>query len=265
MRWQMDNSVKIQRALCDGLRSVSLSGGGSRSALSADIRNVVGRVASCSFRLFLVGGLLRDIVLSSGALRPRDIDFMVVGSSLDELTEIYRDLIYARTSLGGFRLRRANSMNLSRTFDLWRMEDTWALKERSHRKITIRLFLTTPFLNLDAVAAEWVSVEDRWQIHENGFCQGVATRCLDINYEPNPNPPLCAVRALYLAKRYQLKLNVKLANYVVNHLSEISERESHNVQLAHFGKVAVSSSDARGHLAAISTQLDAGIEAVSLK
>jgi hypothetical protein len=257
----MDDTSQVEEVLADRLSAVSLSNGAGKSLLNTEICEVLGRAVERNYRIFLVGGLLRDLVFRHKSPRPRDVDFMVFGPSERELEELYSDMICARTSLGGLRLQKQSTKSAQTVFDVWRMEDTWAFKGHT-AKVSLREFLRTPFLNLDSVAAEWVIKHQRWSIHENGFCEGASTRTLDINHEPNPKPLLCAIRAIALARRYELRLSSRLAKYVTSRISSSSDSEMKNVQLAHFGKTVLSTFFLMQTLSVIKGQLDNGATTV---
>jgi hypothetical protein len=253
----MDDTSQVEEVLADRLGAVSLSNGLAKSPLNAEICEVLGRAVERNYRIFLVGGLLRDLVFRHKAGRPRDVDFMVFGPSERELEEMYSDMICAKTSLGGLRLQKQSTKSLKTVFDVWRMEDTWAFKGHT-AKVSLRAFLRTPFLNLDSVAAEWVIKHQRWSIHENGFWEGASTRTLDINHEPNPKPLLCAIRAIALARRYELRLSSRLAKYVTSQIISSPDLEIKNVQLAHFGKTVLSTFVLMQTLSLIKDQLNNG-------
>jgi hypothetical protein len=258
---QMDDTNQVEEVLADRLSAVSLSNDAGKSPLNTEICEVLGRAVERNYRIFLVGGLLRDLVFRHKSPRPRDVDFMVFGPSERELEELYSDMICARTSLGGLRLQKQSTESAKTVFDVWRMEDTWAFKGHT-AKVSLRAFLRTPFLNLDSVAAEWVIKYQRWSIHENGFWEGASTRTLDINHEPNPKPLLCAIRTIALARRYELRLSSRLAKYVTSRISSSSDSEMKNVQLAHFGKTVLSTFFLMQTLSVIKGQLDNGATTV---
>lgn len=97
-------------------------------------------------------------------------------------------------------------------FDVWRLEDTWAIK-RNGMDPTIASFVHTPFLNIDSIAVNFVKDQRRPTIYENGFFQAVRTRTLEINCEPNPFPLICVVRSLILAAQADFWIGSRLAEF----------------------------------------------------
>jgi hypothetical protein len=137
------------------------------------------------------------------------------------------------------------------------MEDTWALRGAPGR-LSIEIFLQTPFLNLDAVAAEWKHGKREWLIHENGFWDGVSSRILDINHEPNPNPVLCAIRAIAVARANKIRFSCRLARFTADHIGASSDGDLHLLQCKHYGNPSIMAVDFRRIVTHLKRQLDSG-------
>src|SRR3954463_16779915 len=72
--------------------------------LATAIKDVLRRPAKKGWRTYLVGGVLRDLLLSPGRTWPRDIDFLVEGATQEELDAEFEDLTERHTRFGGLHL-----------------------------------------------------------------------------------------------------------------------------------------------------------------
>ena len=228
----MASTAHLKASLQKRLRSLT-GNERSRGVTAVQVESILRRLPGGRARLFLVGGLLRDMALSQHSYRPRDIDFMVAGVSRAQLSIKYADLISGRTSLGGYRLGEKGLRKM--TSDIWRLEDTWALKQQNQEK-SIQAFLSTPFLNLDCIVAEWVECDHDWRVHDHGFWSGASLRTLDINYPLNPYPLLCAIRSIALSRKYNFKVTHRLARFAISEIEDVSKDELLWVQKSHFGR-----------------------------
>ena len=120
-------------------------------------------------RLFLFGGAIRDVALMGDEARPRDLDLVVVGLNFDDLPGFLGEHIVRRTSFGGLKLKLDDSW-----VDLWRLEDTWAFREKLIEPSPENLPSTT-FLSSQAIAAEIQGLEVK-HIFESGFTSSLRRR-----------------------------------------------------------------------------------------
>src|SRR5262245_31728529 len=75
-------------------------------------------------RVAVFGGTLRDLALHGTAARPRDIDLVVEGESEAHLFHFLGRYRPTRNRFGGFRFKVDRW-----SFDVWRVEDTWAVRQ----------------------------------------------------------------------------------------------------------------------------------------
>src|SRR5437762_3975954 len=99
------------------------------------------------------GGTLRSLLLSRLVRRkpgrPRDIDIVIAGASVEHIKDRFRALIKRETRFGGLRFERMNWQ-----FDVWPLDRTWAFL---HDKVTAPAFEHLPqttFFNLEAIAVD---------------------------------------------------------------------------------------------------------------
>jgi hypothetical protein len=173
------------------------------------IRSITHRVSQRKWTAFLVGGVLRDLVLTGGTKAPRDVDVVVCDVLLNELISELQDLSPARrTSLGGLRLSHHDV-----TFDIWPLKQTYAVRRKSSP--TIRDVAEHAFLNVEAIAVELHPAERmERRIVESGFTWAVLNRTLEVNHESNPFPEVCAVKSLRTAINLNLFIGRSLLEYV---------------------------------------------------
>ncbi|MEL7499559.1 MAG: hypothetical protein AAFN77_18290 [Planctomycetota bacterium] len=183
------------------------------------------------------GGTLRSLLISrllgNKQGRPRDIDIVVSGNSVDEIKEIVKDKIERETRFGGLKVQEANW-----EFDLWPLEKTWAFvkDDEAHREFS-ELPKTT-FFNMEAIAVEvWPKPGKARKVFagNNQFFNGIRERVLEINREENPYPSLCVVRGLIMASGLGFDLGPKLTKYIASHGDGLTLSEIEEVQRAHYG------------------------------
>jgi hypothetical protein len=224
---------------------------------------VLRRTTSRQWRTYIVGGAIRDLLLGPAGTWPRDVDVIVDGCTADDLKAVFGDILVRRTSFGGLHLRKTvdihglTTANYDLLFDVWRLEDTWAIK-KSGLDPTIASFLRTPFLNIDSIAVDFANERGPTAIHENGFFQALATRTLEINSEPNPFPVVCAVRSLILAAKLNFWIGPRLAQFIQDLMNTASISDLLSAQISHYGRIRCNEDDIAEWLAHLIAQLHAG-------
>ncbi len=196
-------------------------------------------IREANVRAVFFGGTLRSLLLSRlrhhRLGRPRDLDIVVAGSSLDELRERFRALITRETRFGGLALERMNWH-----FDVWPLQHTWAFLQDSTQFPRFSGLPFTTFFNLEAVAVDvWASPGCPRTIYsgDDQFFKGILLRMLEINREDNPFPALCVVRSLVMAWSTGFCMGPRLAHYLMLHGPAISDAELEDTQLRHYGRM----------------------------
>jgi hypothetical protein len=185
----------------------------------------------------LFGGTLRSLLVSRLFARrpgrPRDVDIVIAGSSIDGLREVFRSRIARETRFGGLQLR-----HLHWQFDIWPLNKTWALVNDGVQQPGFATLPETTFFNLEAVAVDvWPRPGQPREIYSGNeqFFRGILTRTLEINREHNPYPTLCVVRALVLAAAIDFRLGPRLAAYISRNGQNLTAAEIDDVQDSHYG------------------------------
>ncbi len=185
------------------------------------------------------GGTLRSLVLSRlrdrRLGRPRDLDIVVAGASIDRLRERFQNILTRETRFGGLQLRR-----MEWRFDVWPLERTWAFVQNPATEPRFAALPATTFFNLEAIAVDvWPARGQQRRVYsgDDQFFQGVLSRTLEINREENPFPSLCVVRALVMASAIDFVIGPRLARYLVQHGFRANDSELEELQVRHYGRI----------------------------
>jgi hypothetical protein len=232
------SQTQLEKNLCATLSSSSAHPG-KRDTFHIQMEMLLQRAHEADIRVHVVGGALRNLLLDRPNSEPRDLDIIVENCSAKSFKSLFCDLAISTTSFGGLRLQYPRGL-ARRMIDIWRIEETWAIK-RFHKEPTIDSFLGTPFLNIDAVTAE-ASHEspNRWHVRGAEFFRAIIEKTLRINFEPNPYPLVCALRTVSLAMKYQFRLETELARFTLTQLKRSTAQERKMAQFLHYGKVLLS-------------------------
>ena len=145
---------------------------------------------------FLCGGAVRDFLLCNSCT-PRDLDIIFGYISREELAALFSDDVKEETGLGGLKLEVRDW-----SIDMWPLEDTWAFKENKSGK-GFSDYPKTTFLDVDAIAVELFSRNGRKRtIYSKGFFEAILSKTIELNFEENPAPGKCIVRALQMARKF---------------------------------------------------------------
>ena len=208
------------------------------------ILDVFQNLRESEFQAVLFGGTLRSLLVSriyeSKLGRPRDIDVVVSGATLEQLEKRFRDILTRRTRFGGLRLQSG-----AWQFDMWPVGDTWAFKHdlRSGPADFSALPATTTF-NLEAVAVDVWSFGGRPRSIFSGndqFFEGVLSRTIELNRWDNPFPELTVVRALILATELGFQIGPRLSTYIGDIGTSMRQDVVESIQTSHYGSVRMNS------------------------
>jgi hypothetical protein len=198
---------------------------------AAAVLGVLRRFEEIGGEVLLFGGAIRDFAMNR---EPRDLDLVTIGIEADRIQEVLGRDVVRRTRFGGFHA----SIGLLHV-DIWPIAETWAIRTDCFRPVPEDLPRTT-FLNIEAVAATLRCSGELGEFYDAGFSQSLERRFLEINYGPNPYPELSAIRAMVLAEHTGFRVGECLAQYVVEVMGQLSERDIENLQRDHYGDVILS-------------------------
>ena len=203
------------------------------------IIETIRELRAAKLRAVFFGGVLRSLLISRlhhhKPGRPRDIDIVVQGQSLDSLREHFAGFISRETRFGGLQLRRSQWQ-----FDVWPLERTWAFISDELNAPTFSNLPRTTFFNLESIAAEiWPQPGQPRMIYsgDDQFFDGIMNEVLELNREENPYPGLGVVRALVLAARLDFRLGPRLAKYVAQNGTRMTVDDLEEIQRDHYGIV----------------------------
>jgi len=193
------------------------------------VRSIAQRASKRNWSVFLIGGSLRDLALSGVEGTPRDFDLVFCDVSRQTLmTEFSYMSPPRRTSLGGLRYNYRDVI-----LDIWPLDETFELKHFD--RVQIQDVPKHAFLDIEAIAVEISSGAGKSrQIVEHGFTKAVLSKTIDINYEPNPFPELCLIKAIRMAASLKFLIGRGLMDYILRrrwNLNALME-----AQQAHYGK-----------------------------
>ncbi|HRX87838.1 MAG TPA: hypothetical protein P5528_00200 [Steroidobacteraceae bacterium] len=167
-------------------------------------------------RVFVFGGAIRDLALYGSATFPSDIDVVMEAADFAPMVEHLRKSGAARNRFGGFRFTTKRWK-----FDVWRLEDTWALREGHVRGSTARTLLATTFFNWDAIAYDF---SQKRLLVQDGYFDKLDAGLLGINLAANPNPAGNARRALRMYASGRAGLESGLVQFVAANTRSYWER-----------------------------------------
>jgi hypothetical protein len=272
-----DSEVRLMNLLQERLaRLLAPASEGGREAkpvgtVEEAIVEVAQKVNRPGWCAYLVGGTLRDLLTGfesgRGGVEPRDVDIIVEGATSEELQELVRPTLQLErlTRFGGLHLSRPLPSGSRVLFDLWTLRDTWGFQSK---KIPPRIedFPGTTFLNIDSCAIELQQTEGRERrLFEGGFFASIADRVLDVNYEPNPYPYVCAARSLVLAARLDFTLTRRLAGYILGHAAVGGVEALIEAQRSHYGMVRSGAEELGKWIEEIRLQMEKGEPAIGIQ
>jgi hypothetical protein len=202
---------------------------------------ILGRLRKNGVAAYLVGGTIRDLCCAPQGVTPRDIDVIVEGVSTSRLRSLFDDLFQRETRFGGLHLlyrgevEESISARFSVMFDVWRLEDTWALRKCRY-DATIQRFPCSTFLNLDSAAVElWPSRPGGRAVLDCGFFDCLRSKTIEVNLADNPFPAVCAVRSLVVAAKLQFKLGESVVSFLTDNTIGFTPEVLMDAQLSHYG------------------------------
>ncbi len=186
------------------------------------------------------GGTLRSLLISrlfeNRLGRPRDVDVVVAGTTVEKLKQRLGRNHMRETRFGGLRFER-----MQWQFDVWPLNRTWAFVQDEVVNPDFAALPRTTFLNLEAIAVDvWPRTPGcarRIFSGDDQFFEGILSRTLELNREENPYPALCVVRSLLLAAKLDFFIGPRLAEYLSLHGSSVSKNELDDVQRKHYGTI----------------------------
>jgi hypothetical protein len=210
-----------------------------RRRWKAPIVQMVRELRETGVAAVFFGGTLRSLLVSRLVKkkpgRPRDIDIVIAGATVEALKDRFRELVKRETRFGGLRLERMNWQ-----FDVWPLDRTWAFVHNSVHTPAFALLPQTTFFNLEAIAVDvWAERGKTRSIYsgDDQFFEGILTKTLELNRSENPFPGLCVIRSLVMAASLDYAIGPRLAAYLSENASAVSGGDFETIQREHYGRV----------------------------
>jgi len=178
--------------------------------------------------VYLFSGIIRNYFLHNYLIR--DVD-LVVGTSVD-IPKILKESAFSVNSFGGYKFKLG-----SKKFDLWVVENTWALNVE--KKIDWKLFSYLPksvFFNFSSII---YSINDKKFFYTEDFLKFLKTREIDYVFRENLKKDLCIVNSIYYSEKYDLTISPRLYR-LINRWQKKYKFDLEKAQLKHFGEVLYS-------------------------
>ena len=214
--------------------------------------SVLEDIRNNNYPAFLCGGAVRDMLLCNNSI-PRDLDIILGYVSRELLETLFPDHIKGETSLGGLKLQVKDW-----SIDMWPIQDTWAFKEG---KVTGKGFSDYPkitFLNIDAIAIQLFSKRrQKREIYSKGFFEAIAKRTVELNFEENPAPAECIVRALRIANKFKFVIGPRLARYMISYTNQMEIEELAEIYQRRYMSADVTVEKLHNCFKSIETQMQA--------
>lgn len=154
----------------------------------------------------LFGGMIRDLCLQH---RWSDID-LVSNESRHALARVLEPYRPRTNRFGGFRFLVGRQY-----FDVWALEDTWALKHELVKPAKFAALLRSTFFHVDA---SFYHLTTKQFLQSEEQEASIERMVLSINLEENPNPRNMALKAIQHALTRNFSLSHGLADFVVRTL-----------------------------------------------
>tara|TARA_R110002073_G_scaffold118918_1_gene258841 strand:+ start:794113 stop:794910 length:798 start_codon:yes stop_codon:yes gene_type:complete len=188
-------------------------------------------LAERGFECYIFGGAIRDIALQGAHAKPRDLDIVIRGGSVEKLNECLGDWVKRKTRFGGLKL-----VTQYEFFDIWPAAETWAFKEFPlYGSDPEDLPRTTPF-NIEAIVVSTKASPGKGrEVFEDGFFKSLATRTIDSNFEMHESAELTILRALVTAYKTEFLLSAGLVARLSILANFVDIDQIQNVSETHYG------------------------------
>ncbi len=214
-------------------------------SLLEDIRNY-------DYPAFLCGGAVRNFLLCNNSI-PRDLDIILGYVSRERLETLFSDHVKGKTGLGGLKLQVKDW-----SIDMWPIQDTWAFKEGKVPGKGFSDYPKTVLLNIDAIAIQLFSRRrQKREIYSEGFFEAIAERTIELNFEENPAPAECIVRALHIANKFKFVIGPRLARFMLSHANQMEIEELAEIYQRRYASADVTVERLHNCFRSIETQMQA--------
>ena len=203
-----------------------------------------------NYPAFLCGGAVRNMLLTNKSI-PRDLDIILGYISKEQLENLFPNNIKGKTSLGGLKLQVKDW-----SIDVWPLQDTWAFRDGIFEGISFSDYPKITFLDIEAIAIQLFSKgRKRREIYSNGFFESISKKTIELNFDENPAPAECIVRALHIANEYKFLIGPKLAHYIISHTNRMEIEELVDIYKYRYKSIYINAERLHNCLNSLKTQI----------
>jgi len=202
---------------------------------------------------FLCGGAVRDILLSDNRNKivPRDLDIILGYAEIKNVADSFSDCTKRWNCYGGVSIQVKDW-----SIDMWPLQKTWAFEQKHVEGKGFSDFPKTTFLNIEAVAVQLFGRRGKKrEIYSKGFFEAILNNTIEINLKDNPNPPMCIVRSLSVAKKLKFAIGPKLAKYISHYANQIGLEKLLELYHVRYSTTHISANELYSYIRAIEEQL----------
>jgi hypothetical protein len=221
------NSAEELKTRVDGFLAEGERGAEARAMI--DRLSVIGPVG-------IFGGMLRDIARMGREGFVSDIDLVVDGPSA-LLADALAGQTAERNRFGGYRVYCRHAQ-----FDVWSLQDTWAIKQGLVSASSLADLTKTTFFDWDA--AVYLPCSNILHCPDD-YLDRLRSGVVTINLEPNPNPLGAVARTLRLLLDWRVGLSEHLVEYLWHQLSAHDRNQVVRAQKITIGRVPLKSTSIR--------------------
>lgn len=191
----------------------------------------------------IFGGMIRDVALAGIEGFNSDLDLVVdVETPLtesDTFLSILREYSFTQkiemNKFGGYRVC-LDKWKL----DIWRAQDTWAIKQGLVQYDSLDSLRKTTFFNWDAIL---YSLGSGKLLVADNYIETINTRALDFNLLESPNALANVIKSLRYYEKYDANFSPRLASYVCDYLKKYSKTEVYESDLKSHDRRVITPSD----------------------
>lgn len=166
--------------------------------------------------------MLRDLALTGSVGFSSDIDIVTTAPE-HVLESAIAGFSPKKNRFGGYRFVVQGC-----SYDIWRLENTWAVKQGFAKVESFKDLLNTTFFNLDAIAYH---LSEKKILTNKDYFSSLQQGSLEINLEANPNPSGMASRALRIVQFKDIALSPGLSEYVIKYAKQGNLGRANNLVL----------------------------------
>jgi hypothetical protein len=192
------------------------------------------QLADGTWRTFLFGGTIREILLMRHQPEIRDLDIVIDDAGFAAFQRRFKDQIIGVNRFGGLRLVLQTT-----PVDAWALSSTWAFRSGHVSGMSRAQLPQTTFLNLDSIVFEITPGRIRNRLLAEPFVRALRNNVLDIVLSENPEPELAAVRSIRMHFRYNIPVSRRLAEYLVTYLENSGIEGCLREQIRHYNRILV--------------------------